>query len=76
MFALLHAALLKPLPYKEPGRLVLAVTTFRSNINPWTSTPDYYDYRQQADSFEELAASALPAWRAAHIDPATTLRAE
>jgi hypothetical protein len=64
MFALIHAALLKPLPYKDPGRLVLDVTTFRSNINPWTSTPDYHDYREQADSFEELGATAPNARRA------------
>jgi putative ABC transport system permease protein len=58
MFSLIHATLLKPLPYKDPGRLVLASTTFQSNINPWTSQPDYYDYRDQSVSFEKLAAAS------------------
>ena len=57
MFALVHAALLRPLPYEDPEQLVLARTTFGGNPNEWSSLPDYYDYREQATSFETLAAT-------------------
>jgi putative ABC transport system permease protein len=63
MFSLIHATLLKPLPFKDPGRLVLASSTFGGNINPWTSQPDYYDYRDQSASFERLAATSPEAFR-------------
>jgi putative ABC transport system permease protein len=56
MFATIHAAALRPLPYREPGRLVLASATFGGYPNPMASAPDYYDYREQADSFEALGA--------------------
>ena len=59
MFALVHAALLKPLPYQEPDRLVLARRTVGGEPLMWSSAPDYYDYRAQADAFQRsLAASA------------------
>jgi putative ABC transport system permease protein len=56
MFALVHAALLKPLPYKEPDRLVLARRTVPGRLFMWNSPPDYYDYREQTPGFETLAA--------------------
>ncbi len=61
MFGVIHAALLAPLPYPEPDRLVLASTTFDGHLNPWTSTPDWYDVRDQAGAFERLAATASAA---------------
>jgi putative ABC transport system permease protein len=54
MFSILHEALLKPLPFRDPGRLVLVSTTFGGDINPLTSLPDYYDLRDQASSYEAL----------------------
>jgi len=56
IFSLVHAALLKPLPYRDPGRLVYAQCTFGGQPNPMASAPDYYDYREQADDFEALSA--------------------
>ena len=58
MFALIHAALLKPLPYQDPGRLVLARRTVGTEVMMWSSAPDYYDYRAQTDAFQSLAAAA------------------
>jgi putative ABC transport system permease protein len=57
MFALVHAALLKPLPYLDPGRLVLARRTVDTRVLMWNSAPDYYDYRAQTDAFQSLAAA-------------------
>ena len=61
MFSLIHATLLKPLPYKDPERLVMASTTFHGYVNPWTSLPDYYDFREQGASFETVSAVAFGA---------------
>ena len=57
MFSTIHAALLKPLPFQDPGRLVFASATFGGRPNPMASAPDYYDYRDEADSFEALSAT-------------------
>jgi predicted permease len=57
MFSIIHAVLLKPLPFRDPGRLVFASTTFGGRPNPMASAPDYYDYREQADRFEALSAT-------------------
>jgi len=56
MFSIIHTALLKPLPFQDPGRLVLACATFGGTLNPFVSAPDYYDYREQSDSFEGFSA--------------------
>ena len=61
MFALVHATLLKPLPYLEPDRLVLARRTVGGQPLMWSSAPDYYDYREQADAFETLARTSAAA---------------
>ena len=61
MFALVHAALLKPLPYLEPDRLVLARRTLPGRALMWNSAPDYYDYREQTTGFETLAACGIGA---------------
>ena len=56
MFGTIHAALLNSLPYDEPDRLVMGRATFNGRINPWVSGYDYYDYRDQSESFESLSA--------------------
>jgi putative ABC transport system permease protein len=61
MFALVHATLLKPLPYREPDRLLLARRTVGDQVLMWSSAPDYYDYRAQADAFETLARTSAVA---------------
>ncbi len=61
MFGTLHAALLCSLPFDEPDRLVLGRRTADGELKPMVSGYDYYDYRDQSQSFESLAAF-LP-WR-------------
>ena len=56
MFSIIHGVLLKPLPFRDPARLVLARCTFGDAINPLVSAPDYYDYREQANDFEGFSA--------------------
>jgi putative ABC transport system permease protein len=56
MFGTIHAALLSSLPFDEPDRLVMGRATFGGRVNPWASGYDYYDYRDQSESFESLSA--------------------
>ncbi len=56
MFSIIYAELLKPLPFGDPGRLVLGRATFNRTPNPMVSAPDYYDYRDQSDCFDGLSA--------------------
>ena len=57
MFSVVSAALLRPLPYEEPERLVVGRKTWNGYLGPWVAGPDYYDYRNQSQSFESLAAT-------------------
>ncbi|MDH4066129.1 MAG: ABC transporter permease, partial [Acidobacteriota bacterium] len=56
IFSLINRALLQSLPFDDPNRLVLGRATFSGDINPWVSGYDYYDYRDQSQSFESLAS--------------------
>lgn len=59
MFGILDATLVRPLPYQDPERLVLGRVTYDSGQRGnAVSAPDYYDVREQASSFAELAAFA------------------
>ncbi|MGQ0733089.1 MAG: ABC transporter permease [Acidobacteriota bacterium] len=56
IFTIVNAALLRPLPVERPGELAYVFTGSRES--PWgtTSYPDYLDYRDQNDVFNDLAA--------------------
>ena len=45
--------LLKPLPYREPDRLVVALHGGQFPVSPL----DYLDYKRQASTFEQMAAA-------------------
>ena len=56
MFSVFHHALIRPLPFAEPERLVMGYATFNGKINPDLSAPDYFDYREQNEVFESVGA--------------------
>ena len=56
MFAIMRTALWKPLPFRDPERLVLPKTCYYGQDNDWAPAPDFFDYREQADCFDTLAA--------------------
>lgn len=56
IFTLLDPILFRPLPYRDPGKLVRVYRTSPQS-NSWPhSTPNFLDYRSRNRSFEHLAA--------------------
>jgi putative ABC transport system permease protein len=58
IFSVVNSVLLRPLPYKNPDRLWVLLATHQSAEldSGWLSMEDYLDYKEQATSFEQLAA--------------------
>src|SRR5882762_8740674 len=63
LFTVVRSVLLKPLPFRDPDRLLMIYEHFRDasmntqgfNYNP-VSPADYYDWRTQTHGFEDMAA--------------------
>src|ERR1044071_3568560 len=56
VFSVVNAALLKPLPYKDPERLVRLSESAEKIPEMSVSYPNYLDWREQQTSFELMAA--------------------
>jgi len=63
LFTVVRSVLLKPLPFRDPDRLVMIYEHFRDpsmnsqelNYNP-VAPADYYDWRAQTHGFEDMGA--------------------
>ena len=60
IFSVLNAAVLRPLPYKDPNQLVMVYTYFPTmQDDPFMmSAPEYLEYKEMTSSYESLAAVA------------------
>jgi putative ABC transport system permease protein len=59
IFSVVNAVLLRPLPFKDSGRLVLVFSTAKNGNRYDVSTyPDFADWRNQNRSFSDMAAYA------------------
>jgi len=56
IFSVIHAVLLAPLPYPQPDRLMVLWDTQPQMERASISAPDFLDFRDQAKSFESMAA--------------------
>src|SRR2546425_10752901 len=57
MFSLVHAVLLRPLPFRDPDRLVWIENAGTGGLSARTTRVDnFLEWREQNGSFEELAA--------------------
>jgi putative ABC transport system permease protein len=57
IFSVASGVLLRPLPYPDPNRLAMVwMTNSRINlIEDWHSFPNYWDYRSQNTTFDDIA---------------------
>lgn len=60
LFTVVRAVLLKPLPFRDPGSLVMVYERYRLNEFPIAynavSPGDYFDWRTETHGFEDIAA--------------------
>ena len=56
LFSIVHGVLLKPLPYRDPERLVLIDEASEALDRLSVSYPDFLDWRDRSKSFEALGA--------------------
>jgi predicted permease len=64
IFTVVNAVLLRPLPFKNPGQLVIVNETVRRETietRP-ASYPDFLDWRNQNQSFDDIAAFDSPSF--------------
>jgi putative ABC transport system permease protein len=58
IFSVVHAVLLRPLPYAEPDRIVSVWTAWDDTPRGRLSAAEYFDLLDQADAFEHLGVWA------------------
>jgi len=58
IFSVVNAVLLRPLPYREPGKLVRVYTEFPTmNLRKfWMSPPEFLDIQREANAWESIGA--------------------
>lgn len=78
IFSVVHALLLKPLPYRDSGRLLrLVPTNTKTGLSPFpiTSYPDFMDWKKQSSSFEQMEGYVARSMNLTGIDQPQHLRA-
>ncbi len=76
IFAFVDAALIKPLPYRDPARLVSVFETNSVNLHANLSYPDYLDWKERNRAFRSLEAYAHGGDGLALATPSGSQRAE
>jgi putative ABC transport system permease protein len=56
VFSVIRAVVLQPLPYRDPGRLVLTSRTYSRGEGTHVSYAEFQDWRYRRSLFEDLAA--------------------
>ena len=74
IFSVVEALLLRPLPYAEPGRLVMLSETGRDGLRANVSYPNFADWRERAQSFEGMASERRQTFNLTGVDRARQLR--
>src|SRR5262245_19139672 len=55
IFSVVNTVLLRPLPYREPDRVVMMWSHWTNWAKTWVSEPELADYRAQATTLEHVA---------------------
>jgi putative ABC transport system permease protein len=58
VFSVVYGVLLRPLPYRDPDRLVMLLYGHQGRVSPWLSPLNFGDYVSQSDVFIGAAAIA------------------
>ncbi|HSE33643.1 MAG TPA: hypothetical protein VLA93_18875, partial [Pyrinomonadaceae bacterium] len=56
IFSVVNTVLLRPLPYKDPERLVAIWENIPSQGQSRASPANFFDWKQQSTSFEDMSA--------------------
>ena len=56
VFTVVYGVLLRPLPYRDPSRLVMLMYGHQGRTSPWFSPLNFRDYAAQNDAFSATAA--------------------
>ncbi len=74
IFSVVHAVMLSPLPYADPDRLVVLAEHNRGGERMGPAYPNYLDWRERANSFEEMAAYQTTSFNLTGVDRAVRLQ--
>jgi len=66
LFGVIHTVLIQPLPFREPGKLVQIWEAHPALPQLQVAVPDFQDWLNEAQSFEQVAAYTLSADRPRH----------
>jgi len=58
VFTVAYGVLLRPLPYRDPGRLVMLMYGHHGTVSPWFSPLNFRDYAVRSGAFSSTAAVA------------------
>src|SRR5580698_6827742 len=61
MFSIIYTVLIRPLPFRDPARLVQIWETHPALPQLQVTVPDFEDFRQRSASFSQMAAYTLSA---------------